>query len=248
MQSAGICCPASSRMMSSRTMSRTPISVLYAVAHDLGGRRDEHGELVDLFFGEDLLHDADEQVRREDGDEQELRERRARIGEGERHDEAQQVEEGADIAYEDARVGLGVLFVDVVEEKLRKAQLHLFGREPLSGTGRKRSTSSADGMFLARRNCFEQFFSVELLLGRGRRSSMRSEKRFSFCAPPPALRRRFVGRSVQAGSPFSGIRARPARFSLLYTVCAQMSKITQRVSLFFARRARTVAIRAKKSV
>ena len=107
----------------------------YPAPQHLRRRRYEHGELVDLPLCEDLLHDADDEVRREDGDEEELREGRPRIGERHRHDQAQQVEERAEVPHEDARVRLGVLLVYVVEEELRKAQFHLFGGEPLIGLG-----------------------------------------------------------------------------------------------------------------
>ena len=184
----------------------------YAVAHDLGGRRDEHGEAVDLFFGEDLLNDPDEEVCREDGDEEELRKRRARIDEGERHDEAEEVEEGADIAYEDARVGLGVLFVDVVEEKLRKAQLHLFVRESRIG-GRVEAFHVLGGRdVFGAAELFEQFFSVELPLGRGTALEHAIGKAFfGFAFLRLFFGGRFVGRSVQAGNPPFRVFARDPR-------------------------------------
>ena len=101
------------------------------------GGGEEDGELIDLFLGEDLLHDADEEVRREDDDKEELRDVGTREDERRRDEHAQKVEEGADVADEDARVRLGVPLVDVVEQKLVEAALHLLFREPLLGRGRK---------------------------------------------------------------------------------------------------------------
>ena len=105
----------------------------YPAAHDFRRRRDEHGELVDLPLCQKFLHDADDEVGGEDRHEEELREGRSGIGERHRDDQAQQVEEGADIADEDARVRLGIFLVDVVEEELRKARFHLLRRKSLIG-------------------------------------------------------------------------------------------------------------------
>lgn len=226
---------------------------LYAVAHDFGGRRNEHGEFIDLLFGEDLLHDADEQVRREDGDEQELRDGRARIGERERHDQAQQVEERADIPHEDARVGFGILFADVVEQELRKAQFRLFGSEPLVGIGRKALHVFGGGQVFGAAEALHQFFSVKLIFAHRAAAHHALGKAFALRFGLRLFLRLFgepfVFLLVQCRSPCRVFARRAVRrhaMPPLYTVCAQMSKITQRLSLFFARPRVTVAIRAKK--
>ena len=78
--------------------------LLLPIAHHRAGGGGEDGQAVHLPLGEHFRDDAEGEVEPEDDHEQVLRQARVRIGERQRGQNAQQVEEGADIADEDARV------------------------------------------------------------------------------------------------------------------------------------------------